>query len=284
MILVTGATGNLGQAVVNQLSQILPKEQFVGLVRNPEKATEVLDNNIPIRFGDFNQPESLELAFHGIDKLLLISTMEQNRLEQHKAVIDAAKNAGVKHIFYTGLAIKDIFTSAVKDLMLSHFETEEYIIQSGLTYTFLRNTMYAEALPQILLASLKEDKIMIPAGDGKVPFALRQELGEGIANLLTQEGHENKIYHLTGSSAYSISDVVATLNDVKEANYTYQSVDSQIYIDHLASVGFPEFAIYLHQGTVEDIKNGQYDFTTETLSCALGRPSANINEFIKNVF
>ncbi|WP_298141939.1 NAD(P)H-binding protein [uncultured Acinetobacter sp.] len=121
MILVTGATGNLGQHVVKQLQQHLALNEFAVLARSEQKAAAYVKQGIQVVYADFNQPETLQAAFQNIDKLLLISTMEHNRFEQHKNVINAAKSVGVKHILYTGLSIQNIETSAVKDLMISHF-------------------------------------------------------------------------------------------------------------------------------------------------------------------
>ncbi|MDY6460504.1 NAD(P)H-binding protein, partial [Acinetobacter faecalis] len=150
MILVTGATGQLGSSVISQLNKVSSKDQFAIFARDENKAIKYKEQGIEVRLGDFNQISSLGHAFEGITKLLLISTMEFNRFEQHKNVIDAAKMAGVKHIIYTGLAIQDIETSNVKELMQSHFDTEKYIQESGLDFTFARNTMYTDAIPQII--------------------------------------------------------------------------------------------------------------------------------------
>lgn len=214
MILVTGATGHLGKMVVQHLLQHIPQHEFAVLARSAEKAKPYLDQDIRVIYGDFDQPETLNIAFQNVDKLLLISMMEQNRLQQHKNVIDAAKHAGVKHMVYTGLAIQDIEHSAVKALMLSHFETEEYIKQSGLTYTLLRNTMYAEAIPQIIGSQVLEHGIAVSGALGQVPYVTRAGLGEATANVLVESGHENTTYQLVGSQLYdyqAIADIFRTL-------------------------------------------------------------------------
>lgn len=284
MILVTGATGNLGNAIIRQLQKKLNFNEFSALARNPEKAKEVLSESVEVRIGDFDDSQSLLKAFEGVDKLVLISTMEQNRFKQHKNVIDAAKKAGIKHIYYTSLAIKDIYTSTVKDLMMSHFETEDYLIQSGIKYTIFRNTMYAEALPQFLNHLIKDNKLQIPAVKGKVPFALRKELGEAIANLVIESGHENKIYNLTGSKSYSMNDIVNGVNEIKSLNIEYVEITENQYQDTLNKLGFPDFVSYLHRGTVADIKADQYDFVTKTVANALGRETVSLNEIIEEVF
>lgn len=150
MILITGATGNLGTSIVNQLLKSLSKNEFIVTSSNDSGVELLKAKGLNARKADFSNPDSLAKAFAGVSKLVLISTMDPKRLEQHKNVIDQAVKANVQHIIYTGLAIQNIQTSAVKELMSSHFETETYLKKSGLTYTILRNTMYADALTQIL--------------------------------------------------------------------------------------------------------------------------------------
>ena len=284
MILVTGATGHLGQSVVQQLNQHLEKNEFAVLARNLEKAKPYINDHIEVRHGDFDQPESLIQAFQGIDKLLLISTMEQNRFEQHKNVIDAAKKAGVKHIVYTSLAIQNIETSAVRDLMMSHFQTEDYLKQSGIKYTILRNTMYAEAIPQIIGEQALDTGIQLAGGDGKVPYVLRAELGEATANLLIQPGHENQVYDFVGSQSYSYGDIANILSDIKNEVMSYQSLSDDAYRALLQQIGLPDFLIYLTHGTVLDIQKHQYELKSNILEQLLGRPTTPVDQYLANIY
>jgi NAD(P)H dehydrogenase (quinone) len=284
MILVTGATGNLGQNVVKQLKQHLALNQFAVLARSVEKAQQYLNQGIKVIYGDFDQPQTLRDAFQGIDKLLLISTMEQNRFEQHKNVIDAAKHTGVKHIFYTGLSIQNIETSAVKDLMISHFQTEDYLKNSGLTYTFLRNTMYAEAIPQIIGEQAVSTGLALLAGDGKVPYATRAELGEAAANALIQDGHENQTYELVGSHSYSYQDIADLLSEQTRQNVKYQALDDSSYQALLQNIGLPDFLIYLTHGTVKDIQQHQYEVESTDLETLLGRKTATLESYLATVY
>lgn len=284
MILITGATGNLGSSVVHYLKNLMPLNKFVALARNVEKAQLLIDQDITVRFGDFNDINSLEPAFLGIETLVLISTMEMNRFNQHKTVVDAAKKAGVKHIIYTSLAIKDIENSAVKELMQSHFETEEYIKQSGLDYTILRNTMYAEAIPQIIGEHVLDTGIQLAGGLGKVPYALRDEMGEGIANLLVQSGHKNKTYNITGSEFYSYQDIAAMLSEISGKKINYHALENDEYISLLEGFGLPKFLIYLTSGTVLDIKNDQYEIESLDLEKLLGRKTTALKNYLTQIY
>lgn len=284
MILVTGAIGNLGSSVINQLDKVANKDQFIATSSSDKGVQNLKEKGYQARKANFNDMDTLRDAFNGVEKVLLISTMEENRFEQHKNVIDIAKEKGVKHIVYTSLSIKDIETSAVKELMMSHFETEAYLKQSGLTYTILRNTMYADALTQILGENALNQNIVLPGGNGKVPYALRREMGEATANVLVQEGHDNKVYNITGSQSYSYEEIAKEVSNQSGKMINYVNADEQEFIQNLQEIGFPEFAIYLHAGTIKDIKNNQYEIEEKTLETLLGRPTATVQEFIKELF
>ncbi len=284
MILITGATGNLGSSVVNELLKKSTSDQFIVTSSNQNGVNKLASKGLQARVANFSEKETLNDAFRGVDKVLLISTMDQNRFEQHKNVIDAAKNQGVKHIVYTSLGIKDIQTSGVKDLMMSHFETEDYIKESGLTYTILRNTMYADALTQILGENALNQDINLPGGNGKVPYALRREMGEATANLLLQDGHENKTYNITGSHAFGYKEIAETLAKLTGNTIVYNDIPEDDLKSFLKKIGMPDFAIYLHTGTLYDIKTHQYELESDILETLLGRPTASKEEFIKELF
>lgn len=284
MILVTGATGHLGQSVVKQLQQHVALDQFAVLARNPSKAQGYIEQGLRVVYADFNQPETLHAAFQNVDKLLLISTMEQNRFEQHKNVIDAAQAAGVQHVLYTSLSIQNIQTSAVKDLMISHFQTEDYLKASGLTYTILRNTMYAEAIPQIIGEQALVQGITITGGEGKVPYALRAELGEAAANALMQAGHENKTYELVGSQAYSYQDIAALLTKIAQQDVQYRPLNATAYREYLQQQGLADFFMYLTHGTVSDIQQHQYQVESDDLAMLLGRNTAPLEDYLNHIY
>ncbi len=284
MILVTGATGQLGSSVISQLNKVSSKDQFAIFARDEKKAIKYKEQGIEVRLGDFNQISSLGHAFEGITKLLLISTMEFNRFEQHKNVIDAAKMAGVKHIIYTGLAIQDIETSNVKELMQSHFDTEKYIQASGLDFTFVRNTMYTDAIPQIIGEAVFDTGIYLSGGDGKVPYTLRREMGEAIANILVQDNHENKTYNITGDIAYSYADIAQTLGELSHKKIDYIDLDETVYEQFLIDLHLPEFLVYLTKGTVVDIKQHQYEVNNSDLKTLLGRPPLDLKSALKELY
>jgi NAD(P)H dehydrogenase (quinone) len=284
MILVTGATGHLGSAVIDYLAAHSAKDQFIALARSATKAAALKARGIQVRIADFDQPDSLREAFKAVDKVLLISTMENNRLEQHINVIDAAKQAGVKHVLYTGLAIQNIATSQVRELMQSHFQTEDYLAQSGLDYTFLRNSMYADAIPLIVGEAVLQRGIYLPGGAGKVPYVLRREMGEAAARVLLEAGHAGKTYHIAGSRAYSYAEVAEQLTRLSGKPVDYVDADPDEFVQNLQKFGLPEFLIYLTSGTVLDIKAHQYEVAANDLAQILGRESLSLQDMLQELY
>lgn len=284
MILITGSTGQLGTAAIEQLLKQTSADNIVAFARDKAKAVKLEEKGIEVRIGNFDDKASLERALVSVDKVLLISGLDQNRLDQHKNVVDAAKNAGVKHIAYTGLAIKDIETSVVNSFMKSHFETEEYIIQSGLTYTFLRNSLYADALPMFVGGQVFDTGIYFPAGEGKVPFALRRELGEAAANALIQDGHDNKTYELAANELYSFDDVASALSELSGKSVRYTDVDAGQFCRSLVQAGVPESGIFMSAGFAEDIKRQQLEIVSNDLEHLLGRKPAILRDSLKEVY
>lgn len=284
MILVTGSTGKLGSAVAHQLLQQSTREQFAVFARDSSQTARYAAQGISVRIGDFDDPSTLPTAFAGISKLLLISSRAMNRAEQQKQVVDAAIQAGVEHIIYTSLAVLDISTSHVNRLMQSHFDTEAHIVASGLDYTFLRNTMYADAMPEIIGSAWPQHGIRLPGGNGKVPYALRREMGEATGNLLLQSGHEGKTYNITGSASYSYQEIAKTLSQLSGQPILYEDVDPEVFKQQLQAIGLPEFLIYLTAGTVQDIKDYQYEVHSDTLRQLLGREPAGLQAMVQEVF
>jgi NAD(P)H dehydrogenase (quinone) len=285
MILVTGATGQLGQIVIEKLSEKIPINQIAALVRDASKADHLIAKGVNVRVGDYQNGESLLAAFQGIDKLLLISSNDFNdRLGQHKNAIDAAVKAGVKHVFYTGVTMNNINSSPLKPLLEEHYLTEAYIKASGLSYTFLQNSLYAEVIPMFLGENVIETGVFFPAGEGKVAFALREDLGEATANILVSEGHENQTYNLTGSEVISFAEVAAILSELSEKAVSYINPESEVFEGTLKQFGLPEPIIQMSVMFAAGIKNNDFNKTYDSLERFLGRKPTNIRTYLKAVY
>jgi NAD(P)H dehydrogenase (quinone) len=283
MILVSGATGQLGKAVVDHMLRRQGEERLAILARDPDKAKTYRERGLEVRQGDFDDVETLPSAFAGVRLFLLISSMSRDRGPQQIGVVDAASRAGVKHIVYTGLGIREVTTSGVEALMKSHFETEDRIRASGMEWTFLRNTMYADAIPQIIGPRALLDGISLPGGEGRVPYAMRSEMGEATANLLLQSGHSGKTYTFTGNEAWSYGDVAASLSRLTGKPLTYRDIPPEALQAQLQSAGMPDFFNWLTLGTLHDIREGQYDIASPDLEKLLGRSPASLDTMLRSV-
>lgn len=273
---ITGATGQLGQLVVEKLKSTIPAENIVALVRNPEKAAAL---GVETRPFDYTKKESLSGELKGIDKLLLISGNEiGQRLPQHLAVIDAAVQAGVKHLFYTSLLHAD---KSPLSLATEHFATEEAIKKSGLSYTILRNGWYTENYSGSAKGAVNAGAFIGCAGEGRISSAARKDYAEAATVVLTGEGYENKTLELAGDEAYTLSELASEISLQTGASVPYNNLTEAQYSDILKSFGLPAgLAEMLANSDTGASKGGLYD-DSKTLSKLINRPTTPVSEVLK---
>ena len=284
MILITGATGQLGSIVIDFLLKKRSPSQLVALVRDENKASDLKEKGVAIRVGNYDDTFSLDKAMQGIEKVLLIAgTDEDKRVQQHQNVVNAAKKAGVQLIAYTSRTLKDRSTVA-NQLMEGHFQTEDYIKASGVSYILFRNVLYMDAIPQFVGPTVFDTGIHLPAGQGSVSFALRRELGEAIANALVAGGNANRVYQLTGSESCSFGDVAAALSDLSGKEVRYTPAEKSVFAEQMKGRGVPESRIQRVIGFMSDIKNGQEDELSPDLENLLNRKPASLHEGLKILF
>ncbi|MEC0184740.1 SDR family oxidoreductase [Paenibacillus peoriae] len=285
MILVTGATGHLGKAVIDHLLTKVEPSRIAAFARDQSKAASLKDKGIDVRIGNFDDVASLESAMKGIHKVLLISSNDHGQLlEQHKNVIHAAKKAQVSQLVYTGTAVQDAEGSPLKAMLEAHEHTEDYIKQSSLPYTILRNTMYADTLPLFLGDKVFESGIYLPVGDGKVPFALRREMGEAAANVLLQSNHENKTYVLTGNELNTFDQIATILSELSGKTVGYISPDLNAFKEMLRAAGNPEFGISTIAGFISDMREGRYNLQSDNFEMLLGRKPMSLKNSLKEIY
>ena len=294
MILVTGATGQLGLVVIKHLVKQGDAERVAGLVRDERKAAPLKALGVEIRKGDYDDITSLDRAMNGVEEVLLISGTETDpakSLQQHANVIDAAKRAGVRFIAYTGRAMKDPANTAT-ELMRGHFETEDLIRASGLNYALFRNALYMDSIsyfigkrrPEPGRPPEFETNIRLPTADGRVAYALRSELGEAMANALSRDGREHRVYTLTASEAWSFEDMARTLSELSGHPVTYTPTDKATFEAQMRERGYPEAMAKLFSGFYSDIGDGRLDEVTPELEQLLGRKPASLKAGLKTMF
>jgi NAD(P)H dehydrogenase (quinone) len=287
MILITGATGNLGTNILNFLLKKKATEPFAGLIRNEEKAKALRAKGIETRFGDYNNYNSLLKAFKGVDKLYFISSGDAaNRDRQHVKVVKAAQEAGVKHILYTSFQRKrEDAGSAIAFIAKCHIETEKHIFETEIPYTILKHALYMEVLPMFVGEKVVENgSIFLPAGEGKVSYASRNDMAEAAANILTSEGHENKVYEISGSKAYSFGELAGILSNLSGKKINYVAADTEQYRQELYKARIPADIINTIIGFSNGIKDGEFDFPSDKLNEILGHEALTPQEFLKKAY
>jgi len=265
---VTGATGQLGRLVVEQLKAKVSTDSIVALVRTPEKAAEL---GVEARAFDYTKPEGLVASLKGIDKLLLISGNEiGQRLPQHKTVIEAAKQAGVKLFVYTSILHAD--TSSL-GLAGEHLGTEITLKASGLGYTILRNGWYTENYTGSAKGAIGAGAFIGCAGNGKIASAARVDFAAAAAVVLAGAGHENKTYELAGDAAYTLTELAAEISRQTGKTIPYNNLTEAEYAGILKSFGLPEgVAQMLADSDTGASKGGLFD-DSKVLSKLIGRPT-----------
>lgn len=284
-ILVTGATGHLGSAVIETLIKNTTPDKISVITRREEKRAEFQSRGFHAHLGSYDEIRSLENAMKGVDTVLLISSGDQgDRMQEHKNVVDAAVKTGVKRIAYTSRCLRDRDTLA-NTLMAEHFETEDYIKNSGLKYTFFRNILYMDAIPQFIGGAMALEKgILLPAGEGKVSFALRSDMGEAMAKVLLSEPNESKIYNFTGNNTYSFYDIATLLTELSGKEVKYTSVDDSTFRESLKQRNTPGPLIQKILDFITDIRNHQEAGIYNDLESCLGRTPTDLKTGLKALF
>lgn len=279
MIVVTGATGQLGRLVIQSLLKKVPASQIVAAVRNVEKAKDLAALGVQVRQADYNQPASWDAALQGADKVLLISSSEIGmRAKQHQAVIDAAKRAGVKLLAYTSLLHAD---TSILGLAGEHRETEAAIRASGVPFVLLRNGWYTENYAMGISAALSLGAVYGCAGDGRISSAARADYAEAAAVVLTSDNQAGKTYELAGDSAYTLSEFATEISRQAGRAIGYVNLPEAEYKKALLGAGLPEpFAALLADSDTGVSKGALFDEGGQ-LSKLIGRPTTLLAEAVR---
>ncbi|EKG32173.1 SDR family oxidoreductase [Pseudomonas avellanae] len=284
MIVVTGATGQLGRLVIEQLLARVPAEQIIAAVRSPEKAADLSAKGVQVRHADYSQPSTLDSAFAGADKVLLISSSEiGQRFSQHKAVIDAAKRTGVKLLAYTSVLHAE---ASELGLAKEHVETEAYLRTSGLPFALLRNGWYTENYTAGVPGALAHGAVMGSADEGRISSASRLDYAEAAAVLLTSgEDQSGRVYELAGDESYTLAEFAAELSKQAGKTLPYVNLPQAEFEAALIQAGLPDFVARLLADSDAAAAKGALFDDSRQLSKLIGRPatplSATISETLR---
>ncbi len=287
-ILVTGATGHFGKAVIDfLLKKGTPVTSFTALVRDEAKAENLNTLGIELRKGEYEDYASLVKAFTGVDKLLLVSSNDiDNRRAQQANAVKAATEAGVKHILYTSFVRTDeTDASPIAFVAQSHIHTEKLIQESGIPYTIFRNNLYMDFVPVFIGEKVLETGVYWPAGSTPGAYALREEMAEAAANVLSGTGHEYQTYNISNTSTWTFQQVAETISKASGKTIGYISPSQEEYKAVLTQAGVPAQYIAMFAGFAEAIRLGEFDSAAGTdLEKLLGRKPTSLTDYLTSVY
>lgn len=273
MIVVTGATGQLGRLVIAQLLERgMPASSLVAAVRSPAKAADLAARGVQVREADYTKPATLARAFAGAERVLLISSSDLvQRLPQHQAVVEAARGARVRQLVYTSLLHAD---RSPIGLAAEHRATEAAIAASGLPHVLLRNGWYTENYLASVPAALQHGAFIGSAGEGRIASATRADYAAAAAAVLTQPiAVGGRIYELAGDSAYTLAELVVELNRQTGRSVRYQNLPQAEFRSALVGAGLPGPVAELLADSDAAAANGALFDDGRQLSALIGRPT-----------
>jgi len=281
MIVVTGASGQLGRLVIQALLRTVPAAQIVAAVRRPESVADLAAQGVVVREADYGRPDTLDAAFTGAQKVLLISSNEiGQRLPQHRAVIDAAARAGVALLAYTSLLRAD---STPLALGAEHWTTEQHLHASGVPFVVLRNGWYTENHLASVAPALQHGAFIGCAGEGRIASAARQDYAEAAAAVLTQPVTDmaGRTFELAGDSAYTLAEFAATLSRLSGRTVPYVNLPQADYQGALLGAGLPAgLAELLADSDTGASQGGLWDGQRQ-LSALIGRPTTGLEPLMQ---
>ena len=280
MIAVTGANGQLGRLVLKHLADF-SNEPVRALVRSPEKAQDLVTDQINSARFDYNDPHGLSKSLEGVSRLLLISGSEVGqRVAQHAAVIDAAKTAGVQFIVYTSLL--NVPNSSLI-LAAEHIETEKRLSETGIAHVVLRNGWYVENYAGTVAAALEHGAVVGASGDGRISVAGREDYAEAAARTLSGDDLSTRSLELAGDQAIGLADLAAEISKQSGRNIPFQNLSQKDYADILVGAGLPQgFA-----GAIADADRGaargELYNTSTALRDLIGHPTKTIASLVSEL-
>lgn len=277
--IVTGASGQLGRQVVDLLVQA-GVGPIIAISRNPERLADLAARGVEARKGDFNDPTSLDSAFAGGKRILIISTDDLTpgkRLAAHSNAVAAAKAAGISHIVYTSL------TNPVSDSPIGfapdHAETEKLIVASGADHTILRNNLYADLLLMAGAQSIALGQHFAAAADGKTGYVTRADCARAAAAaLMTARGKQT--LDITGPAAVSQAEIAETLSGIAGKPIPYVALPTEDLVQAMIANGLPEFMARVFASFDEAIAQGYLDVASADLNTLTGQPGQSVRDFL----
>ena len=285
-LLVTGASGQLGRAVINHLldAQKVAPSSIIAATRNPENLADLAARGIAVRAADFNDSASLEKAFAGADRVLIISTSDLDlktgrRLKQHETAVAAAKAVGVSHLLYTSMPNPEPGSPVL--FAGDHYGTEQAIKASGIPYTIFRNGWYQENLFMSLPHAISSGKWYTSAADGRVAHGARDDMAAAIAAGLASGSKESHIYTLTGPQAYTTNEIAALVSEVTGKPLEVIQLPDEALTEGVKAAGLPEDFARIIVSFDVNTRAGRIGEVTDAVEKLSGRTPRTLKQFLE---
>jgi NAD(P)H dehydrogenase (quinone) len=284
-ILIAGASGNLGRRTAELVLELSDRPELILVTRHPDKLADLAERGATVRSGDFTDPASLPAAFAGADRMLLISTADlgEERVAQHRAAIDAAREARVRHVAYTSF-LNPTAANPVA-VVPDHRATEDYLAASGLEWTFLRSAQWAEwqvpdggpeRFPECSV--LETGVLRHNRGEGKSAFVSREDFAAAaVAVLAGGAEHSGRAYDITGPELISGSRLAELYAQSSGRLVTTQAVSDAQFIEGLVAAGVPDYVAAVIASFGAATRLGALEVLTTTVTDLTGRPSTPVS-------
>ncbi|PBB69008.1 NAD(P)-dependent oxidoreductase [Mesorhizobium sp. WSM4312] len=285
-LLVTGASGQLGRSVIRYLldTHKVPPGKIIATTRNPESAADLAARGVVVRAADFNDATSLENAFKGADRVLIISTSDLDlktgrRLKQHEAAVAAAKKAGVSHLLYTSMPNPEPVSPVL--FAGDHYGTEQAIKASGIAYTIFRNGWYQENLFMALPNAIASGQWYTSAGDGRIAHGARDDMAAAIAASLASGSADSKTYTLTGPQAYTTAEIAALVSEVTGKPLNVIQLPDEALTEGVKAAGVPEEFARVIVSFDANTRSGRIAMATDAVETLSGRKPRTLKQFLE---
>ncbi len=280
MIIITGANGKLGRAVVERLLGRVPAEQIGVSVRDPEKARELEERGVRVRRGDFDDAASLANAFEGASQVLIVSSNSSGKaaVRHHRTAIDIARQAGARRILYTSHMGSSPTSPFLP--MVDHAATEALLRDSGVAFTALRNGFYVDVPLMMLGNALKTGELATPE-DGPVAWTTHPDLAEVAAIALSEEVLDGVTPNLTASEAIDMDGIAALASELTHRPIRRVVVPDAEYRAGMLAHGTPEEGVDMLMGIFRASRQGDFARVDPTLARLIKRPPMPLRDVLK---
>jgi NAD(P)H dehydrogenase (quinone) len=281
-VAVSGAAGRLGSLVAEQLLQRIGPEELILVTRRPEALAAFARRGVQVRRADFDEPASLEPAFAGAERLLLVSSTHEStprRVRQHTDAVHAAQAAGVRHVSFTSMPKVDE-DHPTGEYALEYLRSEEMLKASGVAWTILQNAPYAEYLVGRFALALSTGRLASNAGDGRTAPVSNVDCAAVAAEVLSGDGHERRTYVVTGPALYTQAQLAELVSDIAGRPLPLLALDDEEMRRHAAEDGIPAPMPTFLSRHLKAVRLGYFDDLTTAVADVTGRPPRALRDVL----